>query len=191
MCCPIPLLSARGGLGHRRTAERQPAWSSRLNSFPRCACFRLVGLTVATLAALCVAATLAGRARSGAGGFQLPGWRRGLRAGHNLKLEWEHPLAVSQPVSLLRIAEQVGWCAGGSASLLSADGEAKLIAGDVISGDFGVPRRTLRVCDRRPFLQSALRRGCGGSGLDAKGLEWIALRTAGTLPQGPPRYQRR
>jgi SSS family transporter len=145
---------------------------------------RLVGLTVATLAALCVAADARGQgARSGAAVSN--SWVAARPSGRaHLKLEWEHPLAVSQPVSLLRIAEQVVVVSGGSASLLSADGEAKLIAGGRDLRDFGCAHDALFAYVIGGLSSNQPSAEVWRVGLDAKGLEWTRV---AALPAPCPR----
>ena len=133
---------------------------------------RLVCFTLAAAGAMVLAAEVRARGELLAvPTSESPAASRPSRLAH-LKLESERALAASQPVSLLRIGEQIVLLSDGNASVYSPDGDARPIAGGRDLRDFGVSQdgRFAYVIGGVSSNQPSAH--VWRVGLDAKGLEW-------------------
>jgi SSS family solute:Na+ symporter len=92
-----------------------------------------------------------------------------------LKLESERALAASQPVSLLRIGEQIVLLSGGNASVLSADGDARPIAGGRDLRDCGISHDARFAYVIGGFSSNQPSAEVWRVGLDANGLGWTGV----------------
>ena len=102
----------------------------------------------------------------------------------HLKVESEHTLGAAQPLSLLRIGEQIVLLAGGTASVFFPNGDLKPIAGGRDVRDFGIAHDAHFAYVVGGLLYNQPSADVWQVSLDAGGLQWTPV---AVLPSSGPK----